>query len=113
MTIQSPRLLYDSDCTVCRSFARLLQKNLGDAIVLVPMDPATARTATEFSLEQPDGTVLHGEAAIAALEKAVPAIRDYFWMLPPSYRGKALVRTYRLGKWLRKLWGCRTCNKKD
>jgi len=104
-----PRLLYDPQCAVCNSFAKLLRKNLEGSVELVPMEPQEASQAKEFRLELADGTSLQGEAAIQALEKIEPRIRDYFWMLPPAYRGKALVRTYRFGKWLRGLWGCKSC----
>ena len=108
-----PRLFYDPECPVCRSFAKLLRTNLHGQVELVPMDKATARSATEFSLELPDGSHLQGEPAIKALEKMVPAIGNYFWMLPPGYRGQAVIQSYRFGKWLRRLFGCRACGDKD
>ena len=105
-----PRLFFDDSCPVCRSVAKLLAKHLGDAISLEPMDAAEASAAKEFRMIDSQGRELLGEAAIEALAQQVPEVRQYFWMLPPSYRGKALVRTYRFGRWLRRVFGCGSCN---
>lgn len=73
------------------------------------MAPNESSQATEFRLVLALGATYHGIEAIQELERQVPAIRDFFWMLPDRYRGKALVQSYRLGRWFRQLWGCRQC----
>ena len=99
----TPRLYYDPGCPVCQSFAKLLRKHLQGEVELVPMDAQTAEKAQEFRLETSEGISLYGEQAVKELARIEPRIQEYFWMLPPSYRGKALVRTYRFGNWLRRL----------
>lgn len=99
-----PRLYYDSGCPVCRSFAKLLDKHLKGAVELIPMEEESASQAREFRLETSEGHSLYGEQAVHELARLEPRIEEYFWMLPPSYRGKALVRTYKFGNWLRRLF---------
>ncbi|MDR1811860.1 MAG: hypothetical protein LBQ87_03460 [Candidatus Fibromonas sp.] len=94
------KLYFDSNCPVCRSFAKLLQKHLGGEVDTVPM-PQDEQTK-EFKLELSNGEILYGKEAIDALQKEVPRIKDFFWMLPDSYRGKMLHKTYAFGKLLRR-----------
>jgi hypothetical protein len=60
--------------------------------------------ADDFKLELSSGEILYGKEAIDALEKEVPKAKDFFWMLPDYYRGKALHKTYAFGKFLRKFF---------
>jgi len=108
------KLHYDSDCPVCRSFAKLLQKHLSGEVETVPL-PQGEQTQ-EFKLELLSGEVLYGKEAIDALEKENPKVKDFFWMLPDSYRGKAIHKTYAFGKFLRRIFRffgkkrCEECN---
>jgi len=58
----------------------------------------------DFKLELSNGEFLYGKDAIDALEKEIPKVKDFFWMLPDSYKGKALQRTYALGKFWRRIF---------
>jgi len=93
------RLYFDSNCPLCRSFAKLLQKHLGAEIEIIPFPQG--EQAKDFKLELLSGEFLYGKEAIDALEKEAPKIKNFFWMLPDSYRGKALHKTYAFGKVLR------------
>ncbi|GHV11017.1 hypothetical protein AGMMS49938_00990 [Fibrobacterales bacterium] len=104
-----PRLFYDPLCPVCRSFAGLLRKNLDGAVELVELDIKEAKTSKDFRLELSDGSVLYGEQAIQRLASEVPKVKDFFWMLPDSYRNKAVLQSYRFAKWLRKMFVRREC----
>jgi len=95
------KLYFDSNCTLCRSFAGLLQKHLGSEIEVIPFPQG--EQAKDFKLELSNGEFLYGKEAIDALEKEVPKIKDFFWMLPDSYKGKALHKTYAFGKFLRRI----------
>jgi len=102
------RLYFDSHCPLCSSFAKLLQKHLSGEVEVVPL--LQGEGAKDFKLELPTGEFLYGKEAIDALEKEVPKIKDFFWMLPDVYRGKALRKTYAFGKFLRRLfYGKREC----
>jgi len=103
------KLYFDSNCTLCRSFAGLLQKHLGGEIEVIPFPQG--EQAKDFKLELSNGEFLYGKEAIDALEKEVPKIKDFFWMLPDSYKGKALHKTYAFGKFLRRIFKrkCREC----
>ena len=65
--------------------------------------------AKDFKLELLNGEFLYGKEAINALEKEVPKIKDFFWMLPDSYRGKALHKTYAFAKFLRLIFFRKKC----
>ena len=93
-------LYFDSGCPVCRSFAKLLQKHLSDEVEIIPLPQG--EQAKEFKLVS-NGEVLYGKEAIERLEREVPRIKDFFWMLPDSYRGKAVYKTYALGRFIRRL----------
>jgi len=104
------KLYFDSNCAVCRSFAKLLQKHLSGEVDIIPFPQGEG--AKDFKLELSNGEFLYGKEAIDALEKEVPKVKDFFWMLPDSYRGKALHKTYAFGKFLRRLsyfFGRRNC----
>jgi predicted DCC family thiol-disulfide oxidoreductase YuxK len=103
---------YDAGCPLCRSFAGLLSKHLAGQIEMLPMGEEEAKTAKEFKLVTEEGLTLYGERAVNHMARFYPKVRDFFWMLPASYQGKAAVEAYRFGKWLRRLWGrgCRECS---
>jgi len=105
------KLYFDATCPLCRSFAKLLRKHLSEQIELLEMpDGAQAK---DFKLELSSGEILYGKEAIDALEKEAPRVRDFFWMLPESYKGKALHGTYALtkfGRWFFNLFRRRRCN---
>jgi len=103
------KLYFDSDCPLCRSFAKLLQKHLSGEVNIIPFQQG--EQAKDFKLELSNGEFLHGKEAIDALEREVPKIRDFFWMLPDSYRGKALHKTYAFGKFLRSILFRKKCEK--
>jgi len=65
--------------------------------------------AKDFRLELSNGELLYGKEAIDTLEKEVPKVKDFFWMLPDSYRGKALHKTYAFGKFLRRIFFRKKC----
>ena len=65
--------------------------------------------AKDFKLELSNGEFLYGKEAIDTLEKEVPKVKDFFWMLPDSYRGKALHKTYAFGKFLRWIFFRKKC----
>jgi len=94
------KLYFDSNCPVCRSFAKLLQKHLSDEVEIIPL----GEQAEDFKLELADGKILYGKEAIETLEKEIPKVKDFFWMLPDSYRGKAVYKTYAFGKFLRRVF---------
>jgi hypothetical protein len=96
------KLYFDAACPLCRSFAKLLRKHLSGQIELVEMPDGTQ--AKDFKLELPSGELLYGQEAINALEKEIPKVKDFFWMLPGSYKGKALRKTYALGKFWRRFF---------
>jgi len=102
------KLYFDSHCPLCSSFAKLLQKHLSGEVEIIPL--SQGEQAKDFKLELSDGEFLYGKEAIDALEKKVPKIKDFFWMLPDSYRGKALHKTYAFGKFLRRIfYGRKEC----
>jgi len=102
------KLYFDSNCPLCRSFAKLLQKHLSGEIEVIPFPQG--EESKDFKLELSNGKFLYGKEAIDALEKEVPKVKDFFWMLPDFYRGKALHKTYAFGKFLRRLfYGKREC----
>ena len=96
------KLYFDSNCPVCRSFAKLLQKHLSGEAEIIPL-PQGEQTQ-EFKLELSSGEVLNGKEAIDAMEREIPKVKDFFWMLPSSYRGKAVYKTYAFGKFLRRIY---------
>ena len=96
------KLYFDSFCPVCRSFAKLMQKHLSGEIEIIPFPQG--EKAGDFKLELSSGEFLYGKEAIDVLAKEVPRVKDFFWMLPDSYRGKVLHKTYAFGKFLRKLF---------
>ena len=96
------KLYFDSNCPLCRSFAKLLQKHLSSEVDVIPFPQG--EQIKDFKLELLSGEFLYGKEAIDALEKEVPKVKDFFWMLPDSYRGKALHKTYAFGKFLRWLF---------
>jgi hypothetical protein len=96
------KLYFDSNCPLCRSFVKLLQKHLGEQVDFLEMPEG--EQAKDFKLELPSGELLHGKAAIDALAKEIPRVRDFFWMLPESYKDKALHGTYALGKFWRRIF---------
>lgn len=93
------KLYYDSNCILCCSFAKLLQKHLGEQISLLKF--SENEDAKDFKIELSNGEFLYGTEAIDALEKHVPKVRDFFWMLPDKYKNKALHKTYTLSKFWR------------
>jgi len=103
------KLYFDSNCTLCRSFAGLLQKHLSSDVEIIPFPQGEG--AKDFKLELSNGEFLYGKEAIDTLEKEVPKIKDFFWMLPDSYKGKALHKTYAFGRFLRRILrrGCKEC----
>jgi len=104
------KLYFDSNCPVCRSFAKLLQKHLSGEVEIIPLPQD--EQAQEFKLELSSGEVLYGKEAIEALEREIPKVKDFFWMLPSSYRGKAVYKTYAFGRFLRRIFyffGKRQC----
>jgi hypothetical protein len=96
------KLYFDSKCPLCRSFAKLLKKHLSDEIEIIALP--YGEEAEDFKLELPSGEILQGKEAIDALAKEVPKVKDFFWMLPDAYRGKAVYKTYALAKFLRKVF---------
>jgi predicted DCC family thiol-disulfide oxidoreductase YuxK len=96
------KLYYDSSCPVCNSFAKLLRKNFDGQVEL--LDMPQGEQAKEFKLETDNGEFLHGKEAIDRLASEVPKIKDFFWILPDSYRGKALHKTYAFGKFIRHIF---------
>ena len=96
------KLYFDSGCSLCSSFAKLLKKHLGEQAQFLEMPDG--EQAKDFKLELSNGKLLHGKAAIDALAKEFPKVRDFFWMLPESYKDKALHETYALSKFWRKFF---------
>jgi len=96
------KLYFDATCPLCNSFAKLLRKSLGEQVELLEMPEGDQ--AKDFKLELSSGEFLYGKDAIDALEKEIPKVKDFFWMLPDSYKGKALHGTYALGKFWRRIF---------
>jgi hypothetical protein len=96
------KLYYDSNCPLCNSFAKLLRKNLNGQVELVDMPQG--EQAKEFKLETDSGEFLHGKEAIDYLAREIPKIKDFFWMLPDSYKEKALHGTYAISKFWRNIF---------
>lgn len=96
------KLYFDSNCPLCKSFAGLLKKHLESEIETVPLPQG--EFTQDFKLELSNGEILQGKDAIDALEKYVPKIKDFFWMLPEAYKSQALRGTYILGKFWRKFF---------
>ena len=109
------KLYFDANCPLCRSFAKLLQKHLSERLELLELP--NGEQAKDFKLELPSGELLYGKEAINALEREVPKVKDFFWMLPESYKGKALQETYTLSKLFRRVFyffgkkQCEECGK--
>ena len=97
------KLYFDSNCPVCRSYAKLLQKHLSGEVETVQLPEGELQQ--EFKLELSNGEFLYGKEAIDALVKEVPKVKDFFWMLPDSYKGKAVHEAYAFGKFMRKVFG--------
>jgi hypothetical protein len=108
------KLYFDAACPLCRSYAKLLQKHLSEQVEFLEMPDG--EQSKDFKLELSSGEVLHGKEAVDALEKEIPKVKDFFWMLPESYKGKALQETYALGKFFHKIFyffrrkWCKECN---
>jgi len=106
------KLYFDSHCPLCNSFAKLLQKHLSGEVDIIPF--SQCEETKDFKLELSTGEFLYGKEAIDVLEKEIPKVKDFFWMLPDSYRGKALHKTYAFGKFLRRLfYGKKKCGECD
>ena len=110
------KLYFDARCPLCNSFAGLLRKHLGEQVELLEMP--NSEQAKDFKLELPSGELLHGKEAIDALEREIPEVKDFFWMLPESCKGKALRKTYAVGKFWRRFFyflkgnQCEECDSK-
>jgi hypothetical protein len=71
--------------------------------------------AQDFKIETQSGEFLHGKEAIDYLAREIPRVKEFFWMLPDSYKEKALHGTYVLGKFWRRFFyflkgsRCRQC----
>jgi len=108
------KILYDQDCPVCRSFAKLLKKKFPpETLLTVPMNPADLEDAESFCVELPDGQRFFDRDAVHQLAERHPDVKGYFWMLPPGYREEAMFRTYRMGRLLRRIMNIgrrRKCN---
>jgi len=103
-----PILYYDAQCILCKSFAQLLSRKISpEELVLSPMNAEERRHARDFRVSTPEGE-LQGKDAISWLAARLPAIRQFFWMLPDSYRTSALIRTYSFAKKIRRWFG-RSC----
>jgi predicted DCC family thiol-disulfide oxidoreductase YuxK len=96
------KLYFDAACPLCNSFAKLLRKHLSEQVELLEMPQG--EQAKDFKLELEGGEFLYGQEAIGALEKEIPKAKDFFWMLPDSYKGKALHGAYALGKFWRRIF---------
>jgi hypothetical protein len=96
------KLYFDAACPLCRSFAKLLRKHLSSEAEIIEFPQG--EQAKDFKLELSTGEFLYGKEAIDALEKEVPKIKDFFWMLPDSYKGKALRKTYTFGKFFHRFF---------
>jgi hypothetical protein len=96
------KLYFDAACPLCRSYAKLLRKHLSEQVELLEMP--SGEQSKDFKLELSNGEILYGKKAIDTLEKEVPKIKDFFWMLPEHYKGKALQETYVLSKFFRRVF---------
>ncbi|NLB62748.1 MAG: hypothetical protein GX801_01400 [Fibrobacter sp.] len=97
-------LKYDSECPLCNSFAKLLKRKLaGEAVLLEAMAATEAKHATEFELVTPQKTLL-GKEAVEYLAEEFPQIKDIFWMLPDSYKTRAVIKSYSLAQKFRRRW---------
>jgi hypothetical protein len=107
--ISTYRLFYDGQCVVCRSFVKLMTKNVNPTdITFLPLPEDEPKL--EFILEGPDSLRLGGEEAMRYLTQQFPFIKKYFFMLPPQYRTAAVLKSYRLGRWLRSIIYGNDCN---
>lgn len=103
-------LRFDAQCPVCRSFAGLLQRKLTqDGLRFEAMPQAESAQAREFELHLDSGEIFFGEDAVRELATRIPRVKDFFWMLPATYRTQAAVRGYRWLAWLRRFWGRGYC----
>jgi hypothetical protein len=98
------KLIFDPSCPVCNSFKKKLAAKIkSDSLKFIPDEHIA-----EFQFHTGE-FIFEGKEAIDELTKVFPEVLDFFWILPPNYRHKAIHKTYLGGKWLRKLFK-KDCN---
>lgn len=97
-----PRIVYDSNCPVCSEYMRLVKRKIGDT--KVEYYPSEGK-ASDFEYINANGKSFLGVAAIDAMAKDFPTIKDYMWMLPAEYKTAGLKIAYKVGSIVRKAIG--------
>jgi hypothetical protein len=95
-------LYYDSNCPVCKSFVKLLEKQSSlDNLSFNQISDEKLLEYKEFYVQ--DGEkIFIGKEAINYLADFYPSIKDIFWILPPEYRKGALHKSYKMASWFRR-----------
>lgn len=95
-----PKLVYDGTCPVCINYIRLVKKKMSpDDVDFVP----TNGSLNDFQYVSKSNQVYQGNTAIEMMAKDFPAILDYMWMLPASYKVAGLKTAYAVGSAVRKV----------
>lgn len=95
-----PKLVYDGTCPVCINYIRLVKKKMSpDDVDFVP----TNGSLNDFQYVSKSNQVYQGNTAIEMMAKDFPAILDYMWMLPTSYKVTGLKTAYAVGSAVRKV----------
>lgn len=104
-------LFYDPHCPVCLSFSKLLEKKVTQpGLILSPLSKEEASQVKDFFVESPQGKY-EGKEAVDYLAQKYPEIKDFFWMLPASYRHSAVQGSFKIARWIRKwILGKKDCN---
>lgn len=104
-------LYFDPNCPVCLSFSKLLEKKVTQpGLSLSPLSIEEASQVKDFYVETSQGRV-EGKEAVDYLADKYPEIKDFFWMLPASYRHSAVQGSFKIARWIRKwILGKKDCN---
>ncbi len=93
-----PILNYDVACPVCKSFAKLIRKKITPDLLVIK--PLANKPDSEMTYQRNEA-IYTAKAAVNALVEDFPQIKEYFWMLPASYRHEAVLKTHKFGAWIR------------
>ena len=96
-----PRLVYDANCPVCTNYVKLLKKKISEQ--KLDYLPSTAKLE-DIQYVNAKNQMFSGNNAIQQLANDFPAVLDYVWMLPSSYKVQGLKAAYKIGGTVRRLY---------
>ncbi|MCQ2123247.1 MAG: hypothetical protein MJZ25_03600 [Fibrobacter sp.] len=102
-----PKIIYDSSCPVCSEYMRLVKNKISKTETNGPKVEyqSSDGQASDFEYITASGKSFQGVAAIDAMAKDFPVIKDYMWMLPSEYKTAGLKIAYKVGSVVRKVLG--------